>query len=123
MHPEVQFVHAILPAPPMDCWFQILHTSYSRIKIIFSVNGRHVHSGSASNSNGEKDGGRRYLDTGHAVPEEGAGVLDMRDVVRVAEAAAAALVLGWVDASGRDGLGFLPPILPHRLPLPLPVSP
>lgn len=78
MHPEVEFIHGILPAPPMDYRFQI-------------------------------------LDTGHAVSEEGAGGVDMGDVVGVAEAAAAALVLGWVDASGRDGIRFLPPVLPHRL--------
>lgn len=62
----------------------------------------------------------QILDTGHAVPEEGAGVVDVGDVVGVAEAAAAALVLGRVDASGRDGLGSLAPVLPQRLPLSLP---
>lgn len=60
----------------------------------------------------------QILDAGHAVPEEGAGVVDMGDVVGVAEAAAAALVLGRVDASGRDGPGSLSPVLPQRLPLP-----
>jgi hypothetical protein len=84
------------------------------------MNGTYVHIN--IDSNGKKDGGD-YLDTGHAVPQEGAGVFDMGDVVRVAEAAAAALVLGWVDASRRDWLGFLPPVLPHRFPLPPPLSP
>jgi hypothetical protein len=47
----------------------------------------------------------------------------MGDVVRVAETAATTLVLGRVDASGSDGLGFVPPVLPHRLPLPTSLSP
>jgi len=37
----------------------------------------------------------------------------MRNIVCVAEATAAAVVLGRVDGARRDGLGFLPPILPE----------
>lgn len=39
----------------------------------------------------------------------------MRNVVCVAEPTTAAVVLGRVDGARRDGLGFLPPVLPDRL--------
>jgi hypothetical protein len=38
----------------------------------------------------------------------------MRNVVGVTKPTLAAVVLGWVDATRRDGLGSLPPILPQR---------
>uniref|UniRef100_A0A0A9FVW5 Uncharacterized protein n=1 Tax=Arundo donax TaxID=35708 RepID=A0A0A9FVW5_ARUDO len=73
----------------------------------------------------------QVLNTGHAVSQEGAGALDMCNVVRVAEPTTAAVVLGRVDGAGRDGLGFVPPILPQSLglasclgiviPIPIPI--
>ena len=45
--------------------------------------------GLAELGRGCEDGGRDDLDTGHAVAQEGAGGLDMRNVVCVAEATAA----------------------------------
>lgn len=42
--------------------------------------------------------------------KEGACILDMCNIVRVAKAAMAAELLGWVGAAFLDGLGLLPPV-------------
>ena len=39
--------------------------------------------------------------------EKGAGVLDIVDVCRVAEAALTTEVFGWIDPAGLDGARFL----------------
>ena len=54
------------------------------------------------------------LDAGHAVAQEGASVLDVRDVVGVAQAALGAVLLGGVVAARRDRLGLFAPVLRDR---------
>lgn len=45
------------------------------------------------------------------IAKEGARVFDVRDVVRVAQAAMAAKLFGWVGAARLDWPGFLPPVI------------
>ena len=49
------------------------------------------------------------------IPDERTGVLDMGDVVRIAEPTLAAKLLGWVAASRFDRAGLLPPVTPLQL--------
>ena len=58
--------------------------------------------------------GLERLDAGHAVAQERARILDVRDVVRVAQAALGAVLLGGVGAAGLDGLRLLAPIRRDR---------
>mmetsp|Transcript_16344 Transcript_16344/g.41852 ORF Transcript_16344/g.41852 Transcript_16344/m.41852 type:complete len:283 (+) Transcript_16344:978-1826(+) len=53
------------------------------------------------------------LDSRHAVAQEGAGVLDVRDVVGVAEAALATKLLGGVGAARLNRRGLAAPVVPH----------
>ena len=45
--------------------------------------------------------------------KERARILDVRDVVGVAQAALRAVLLGRISAAGLDGLGFLSPVRGH----------
>ena len=50
-------------------------------------------------------------EAGLTVAEERASVFDVRDIVRVAQAAVAAQLLGRVSAARLDRPGFLPPVI------------